>query len=118
MAGAESAQGPFNAKEQTHTSPRVCVGRTCFGRSHKASRGGAQILPVREASQAIKIFESNLGNDQPQPTLMDDGEKKNSKGPTMNTDPFKRKKKKKTCRVFIFCCQSTPVIRHDTCDVA
>jgi len=96
MAGAESAQGPFNATKNNQTPAHarsVCVGRTSFGRSHKARRGGARILPVREASQAIKIFESNLGNDQPQPTLMDDGEKKNSKGPTMNTDPFKEKKK-------------------------
>ena len=74
MAGAESARGPFKQKKKKHQQhARRCL---FFGRSHKRSLAGAQILPAREASQAIKIFESNLGNDQPQTNLMDDGEKK------------------------------------------
>ena len=75
MAGAESAQGPFKQKKKKEHQQHA---RRClfFGRSHKRSLAGAQILPAREASQAIKIFESNLGNDQPQTNLMDDGEKK------------------------------------------
>ena len=75
MAGAESAQGPFKQKKKTSARTHG-VAFLVFRRSHKRSPAGAQILPAREASQAIKIFESNLGNDQPQPNLMDDGEKK------------------------------------------
>ena len=76
MAGAESAQGPFKQKKEKKNISTHGVALLFFGRSHKRSPAGAQILPAREASQAIKIFESNLGNDQPQPNLMDDGEKK------------------------------------------
>ena len=84
MAGAESARGPFKRKKKkkeeiktngTHTHI-LARRRASFDRSRKTGLGGAQSLRVREASQSIKIFESNLGNDQPQPNLMDDGEKK------------------------------------------
>ena len=82
MAGAESAQGPFKRKKKRniHTNTDThSRRRASFRRSRKTSLGGAQTLRVREASQSIKIFEWNLGNDQPQPNLMDDGEKKRVK---------------------------------------
>ena len=70
-------RAPLNKKERKKKNISTHgVAFFFFGRSHKRSLAGAQILPAREASQAIKIFESNLGNDQPQTNLMDDGEKK------------------------------------------
>ena len=59
-----------------------------------------------EAKYLIKIFESNLGNDQPQRGFDEMMREKHSKGPNMTTDPFKQNKNKnkhKTC----FCVEET-----------
>ena len=68
--------------------------------------------PVRfttEERYLIKIFESNLGNDQPQRGFDEMMREIHSKGPNMTTDPFKlknNKNKHKTC----FCVAKRVVI--------
>jgi len=62
--------------------------------------------PVRfttEERYLIKIFESNLGNDQPQRGFDEMMREIHSKGPNMTTDPFKLKQttKTNTKRVFV-----------------
>ena len=56
-----------------------------------------------EAKYLIKIFESNLGNDQPQRGFDEMMREKHSKGPNMTTDPFKQNKKQKQTQNMFLC---------------
>ncbi len=65
--------------------------------------------PVRfttEERYLIKIFESNLGNDQPQRGFDEMMREIHSKGPNMTTDPFKLKNQRKQTQNVFFVLQN------------
>ena len=66
--------------------------------------------PVRfttEERYLIKIFESNLGNDQPQRGFDEMMREIHSKGPNMSTDPFKLKNQQKQTQNVFLCCKTS-----------
>ena len=69
----------FTRKRSRVRSSEDVVFYFCLYFSRKRWVGTRQTTPVRKASQSIKIFESNLGNDQPQGNLMTDERKKKVK---------------------------------------